>query len=1085
MHAPRCPAGGRERASDRRSPLSALAVLLAAIALVLAPDARLRAQGVSTGTIRGTVRDAEGASTDGAVVRARNSATGFVTEGLVTRGGFLLQGLEPGGPYTLLLEGADLEPQVREGIVLRLGEPVQVHFVVRGAALRLDTLRASVSPMPNRHGGIATVIADSLVQRLPTLNRDFYDFVRLVPQISTKVGPVVGISGGAVGMRFNSFLVNGVSERTGFANATNALSGGKSLPLDAVREYQVLIAPYDVRYGDFAGAMVNTVTRSGGNRLAGSAFAYGRTDRMGRDRDDETPYERWQYGFTLGGPLVRDRLHFFIAPELQRLTSRAEGPYLGQPEDPGTTPMPVDRADVVRTTQLLEGYGLRAGSAEAIQNRNPLFNLFGRLDLALPSRRTRVTAWSSYNRSDDDRFSRPAGGTFPLSSQSYNASSRTRVTAVQVHTTLARSAVYNELLLSHDVRRLDSRPAVRQPVVEVLLPSTSGGVITLESGTSPVAQDNYFLARTLSGSDHLTVPLAPALTLGFGLSAERFRIERGGVPGSYGTWTFAGLDALARGEATAYELQQGLDGTAMVLSGAEYGAYAGSEWAPSERLSVHLGARGDLLAIDSRAPYNAAVDSVFGRRTDHMPRRRAQLSPRLGVRWDPEGNARSQLRGGIGVFTGRPPMAWYHAALTRDGHGFGVLECGSGPRDRGPPPAFEPDYRTPPTACANGAPLAAGARAVDLLQRDLGMAQVLRASLAYQRRLPGQLDFTAEALWTRNLADFVFVNLNLIGPQGRDRNGRVLYGEIRPTGVGVPALHAPEFTEVIELRNTGRNYSRHFTVRLERNFQGGGALSASYTHARARDVQTPVRTGARANWSSDAVFGRHEDLPLGISLNDIPHRLILAGTVRAPWQRWTTELAFYYIGEAGSPFTYRAWGAQGRGDLNADGSNVNDPIYVPTDVRDPQQIRFTGEVADGDNSPAAQDERIRIQQDAFDQFIQSTRCLRRQRGGIVERNSCREPWSHTTLASMRQAVPVGDRALELELQVYNLLNLLDRAWGRYRVAVPEVLEHAAQLLGATPEQHQPIFRFNATAPQWTTLPEESAYQLQLGVRYRF
>ena len=628
---------------------------------------------------------------------------------------------------------------------------------------------------------------------------------------------------------------------------------------------------------------------------------------------------------------------------------------------------------------------------------------------------------------------------------------------------------------------------MRQPIVQVTVPGTGGSSATIVTGTPPIAQDNQARLRTISVSDQLALPVRADLVVNLGASAEHFRIERVGVPGSYGTWTFTSLDALASGTPARYELRQDLGSASAPLSGVQYGAYAGSEWQAGARVAISLGVRADLLTLHDRAPYNPVVDSVFRRRTDALPRRQVHISPRLGVRWDVTGSGRAELRGGVGIFTGRPPLAWYQAALGSYGLGIGVLQCGSLPTDRGPPPTFVADHRSAPTSCANGAGIAAGARDVDLLARDLDLVRTLRSSIGYELQLSRGVAASLEALLTRNLSDLVFVNLNLAGPQGRDRNGRVLYGEIRPTGVGLPTLRAREFAEVIDLRNTARNRSHQLTARIEKRFAQGTALTASYTYARVRDVQTPLRNGVRGivNWSSRAVSGRHEDLRLETSLNDVPHRVILVGTHRMPWRRWTTNFAFYYVGEAGSPFTYRAWGTERRGDLNADGSNANDPIYVPRDVRNPAEIRFSGEQGGGDNSPEAQAARIRGQQDAFERVILRTDCLRRQRGRIVARNSCREPWSHTTIASVRQALPIADRSIELELQLFNVLDLLNREWGRYRLAVPEILEHTAQIVGSSPEEGQPVFRFDANAPQWEPLQAESAFQLQVGLRFRF
>jgi hypothetical protein len=246
-----------------------------------------------------------------------------------------------------------------------------------------------------------------------------------------------------------------------------------------------------------------------------------------------------------------------------------------------------------------------------------------------------------------------------------------------------------------------------------------------------------------------------------------------------------------------------------------------------------------------------------------------------------------------------------------------------------------------------------------------------------------------------------------------------------------------------------------------------------------------VNTTGRVAWASARVVsGRHDDLSLGVSANDIPHRIVVAGTYRVP-RLGPTELSFYWVGESGRPFTYIASGVLSRGDLNADGAN-NDPIYVPLSTFDESEILFSGvsSVVGADTSAAAQAERVRVQQEAFEGLISRTECLRRQRGGILRRNSCREPWSNSTVASLRRSIPVGGRTFEAQVDVFNVLNLLNSRWGLRREAVTGVLEHVAQTTDAAGGP-QSIFHFDTSRGQWTTLPELSGFQLQLAARYRF
>jgi hypothetical protein len=453
--------------------------------------------------------------------------------------------------------------------------------------------------------------------------------------------------------------------------------------------------------------------------------------------------------------------------------------------------------------------------------------------------------------------------------------------------------------------------------------------------------------------------------------------------------------------------------------------------------------------------------------------RRAHLSPRLGFEWRLDAAARRRLRGGAGVFAGRPPLALFQVALYSYGTGIASLRCGTRATDAGPVPPFVPDYRSPPAACANGT--AGPTRGdVDLTDARLGMTRTARASLAYDHAFGGGVTATVEGLLSRSLADLVWVNLNLQGPQGVDRRGRVLYGAVAPTGAASPAL-VSAFSEVIDVRNTAANHAAQLSASIRKGFVGGLELSASYTLSRVRDVATPIRSGmpGTVNWSTQrALSGRHEELATGVSLDDLPHRVVVAATYATPARRWRTDLSLFYVGESGSPLTYVARGTNRRGDLNADGAVGNDPIYVPRSALDTSEIVFA-------------DDASATQQQAFERFVRGTPCLRRQRGRIMARNSCRSPWTNTAVASARQAVPLaGGQSVSVELDVFNPLNLLRHDWGRVRVGTPALLEHVGQTPGPAGSS-QPIFHYDVARPEWIVSETESRYQLQLALRYGF
>ncbi|MFI5312344.1 MAG: TonB-dependent receptor plug domain-containing protein, partial [Gemmatimonadales bacterium] len=928
-----------------------------------------------------------------------------------------------------------------------------------------------------------------LLHRLPTLNRDLYDFVQIAPGVSTRTGvpQAGGISGGGVNLRFNDYLIDGVSERFLSGNSSVAFGGGKSVPIEAVKEYQVLLSPFDVRYGDFAGAMVNTITRSGTNVLSGSAFVYERSDRLSRTGDSTgaSPYERHQVGFLVGGPIVRDRLQFLVAPEFQGLTAPARGPYIGEPATAATS-VPVNIADAGRFADALRSWGLVPGSSGAVATGNPLVNLFARLDLAIPGWNSRAVASLNYARNANDMFSRDTPDTFSLSSYRKTQEFTSRLSSLRLHTSL-RGGGDNELVLSHHPVSGATTPNAREPVVQVIVPGVPDGSEILKAGGAEAAQGKTQHALTVGLTDNLTVPVGRSHELTVGVQAEYLRLEGGGQNNTYGTWTFASLDSLAAGIAQRFERRVDLGVSSATISGIQYGVYVGDRWRAAGPLTITFGLRGDALAIAGHPPYNPAVDSLFGRRTDVTPASRLLLSPRVGFTWNVSGDWRDRLRGGVGVFSGRPPLAWLQSAFLSYGAGSIALKCGILASDAGLPPRFVPDYRAPPATCANGR--SAANSEVDLLDRGLRMAQTLRTSLAWDRRLSADAVATIDATVTRNISDFVFANLNLRGPQGTDAHGRVMYGTISSTGVASPAL-ASTFPEVVDLRNSSAGQTLQVSGRVEKRFSHRLGASVSYGWTQARDVEMALRSGVSGNalWSSArTVSGRLDDLSTGVSLYDLPHRVVVALTWTAPWLSRPTDFSLYYVGESGSPVTYVARGIGRRGDLNADGATGNDPIYVPKSSYDTSEIRFSGvsDTPGADNSPAAQAARIAGQQAAFEAFVGGTGCLRRQRGLIMARNTCRAPWTNTSIATVRQALVVTrGRALTAQLDVFNVLNLLSSSWGQYRVADGALLEQVGETPGSAATA-QPVFRYDVTRPRWVTQPTESAFQLQLALRYSF
>jgi hypothetical protein len=724
-----------------------------------------------------------------------------------------------------------------------------------------------------------------------------------------------------------------------------------------------------------------------------------------------------------------------------------------------------------------------------VDGRGPLANLFSRLDVDLPGWRSRLIARHNFDRVRGTRFSRPASTpTFPLSSVGFTQELTKHSASAQIITHVGRESV-NELTVAFLRSGLEGIPYARGPLVFVTVPQPGGaGLATLQAGTNELAQDVDVQELTVQFADDLTLPRGASQTLSVGIRVERFDYHVRGVNGSYGRWTFLNLDSLAQGAAQSYRLVRDFGTGRVAVRGTQVSAYLGDEWRMTNDLTLIAGVRTDALLLDDRPGYTPSVDSVFARRTSDVPVRRVHWSPRVAFDWNPGGDRHSRVRGGAGIFVGRPPLAWTGQAFRSNGSGIRTLSCGPTGGDSRPSPGFtaNSNYRNPPTTCADGSDFGAGP--VALMDRNLTMAETFRASLAYDRLLPWSTSGTVEALYTRNLADFIFVNVNLAGPQGLDRHGRVMYGTVDMRGRATPTLISATFPEVLDLRNHSRNYSYQLSSRLLRSFSGRVEATAAYAFSRVRDVQSPTSIFPNEAWAiGRVVAGRHDDLTVGVSSFEVAHRVVMGASVGSPWKGWSTDASIYYVGESGTVFTYVDSAGVGMGDLNADGSNANDPIYVPMSAFDSSEIRFSplSPSSGADNTPAGQAGRIAAQQAAFERFIAESACLRRQRGHIVARNSCRGPWVHAMHASVRQSLPImPGHTLSLQVDIFNLLNLLNANWGLYRVPNPVALQQVGQV--SEPNgSGQPVFWFDPMKQRYSTRNIESGYQLQVAARYSF
>ncbi|MDB4891633.1 MAG: putative oar protein, partial [Gemmatimonadetes bacterium] len=977
--------------------------------------------------------------------------------------------------------------------------------------------------------GTSTSISDSALRRLPTINRNFTDFVQLVPQVSTSGG--VGLSGGGANLRQNSIQIDGAQAGDLFGLGTSGQAGAsanaKSIPLDAVKEYQVLLSPFDVRQGSFGGMLINAVTKSGTNEWHGTVYGDSRTQSLTRSQPYLQAYKSQHVSASIGGPVLKDKVFIFASGELQKLDQPAAGSYLGAPDQF------TNQAAIDGVATAAAKYGLtNAGGGEQVFKKNPNKNAFVRMDAYLPMS-TRLVMRYNYASADNKVFSRSlANATSPnfnLTSSGYDLSNTSKSGVIELLTNTSRG-LYNEFLANYStIKDFRTVPVVFPFLTVRGIPRSDDPLKTFNFvlGTENSSQANSLDQRTIELTDNLTIPFgAHAVTLGG--KALYYKSINLFAQNSYGNWAFNNLADFNNGVASSYIISapaptDPYNGLATIKA-ATYSAYIEDAWQATPTLSLNFGLRMDKPKFDNVPPLNPEVLADYGRSTSSVPSQ-AQFSPRFGFNWDVTGNQVNQLRGGVGSFSGPTPFVYLSNAFGNSGlSGYSSITCNgaalsnTSTTSSGVPAFNAANTTNPPLKCLDGvkpngtiAPGAsisgpAAGAAVNTIDPDFKNPKYLKATLGFDHRFTNGIVSTLEGLYSRSQNNAFYRNLVLpVNPVAQDSRGRQLYGTLTAAGATITP-NGPR-TQVLDVTNSSGDYTWSVTGQLQKSFTDNFDGSVAYTHQVSRDVVSVTSSTAGSNYRYQRdVSGRLDDMSVGKSKYDQPHRIIATGSYRFPT---FTDVSVIYTGNSGSPFDF-VYGSNGgtTGDLNADGQSQNDLMYVPKNANDQSEILFAG--YNGACTPVATCSAAvarataASQAQAFENFIAATPCLNEARGTIMTRNACRNPWVNEFDVTVAQSLgKIGGKAfenLQVRLDVINFGNLLNKNWGRQAFSdqgstcgaicsATVALVHTGNALptGATGNSPlaQGIYTFNTAYQTFNADNASSNYRMQLSMRYSF
>ena len=1018
--------------------LATLAISFAGLAAVAAP-APLAAQGISTAGLRGRVVDQAGDPVEAALVTLEHTETGATNTAVTTPDGrYSLRGLRPGGPYTMTVTRIGLGDHTREDIELLLGRFVNLDVTLLPEAVVIEGIeveaRQDIEFDPGRIG-ISTLVTADLIEQLPTVTRNFVDFAALSPLSRTSEE---GVSIAGTDFRFNTLNVDGALNQDVFGLSTDNIAGGRAggrvIPLEAVEQFQVLVAPFDVRQSGFTGGAMNAVTKSGTNRFEASAFGFYRNDAlMGPlvigDVATEPRLSTAHGGFTAGGPILRDRAHFFLAGEWERVREPPSGFHVGESDAFRLSLVP---DSVARMQSLLQGFGADPGTAESFTLENTIFNLFVRFDWEMGDRHDAMLRYSLASADDDADPNRLPGDLYELSSSASRIHARSHSAVFQLFSSLP-AGFSNELALN--LQHLDDSETASStlPQVEVTLDGTVDDVAVrrdVRSGAGYFAQDNGLRQRVIQVANNLSYD-AGRHSLLLGVSGTRFEFDRRYVPGAFGSYQFENLEELAQNEPDRYEITIPLtdDGSNPAFGVQEFSIYVQDEFAARERLTLRAGARVDLPVFLGRPAANPALDSALQIDTSRLPDGNPTLSLRAGLNWRPFDG--TQIRAGSGVFTGRPAFAWLANAFQNNGVAARTLVCRGGSA-----PAFDPASPAP-TVCAGRPRPLQSATVINYFDPDFLFPQDLRTMVALDQRLPGGLVLSGSLIYNYALQQVFIENVNLRGNRivGEAQDGYSLgFGFARRQVFGTPTpghfrgnevlwqggRRTDRFGPVLKVTNKGDNFTYAATFELRKNFGETLGVRVGYSLTRSADLQNLTSIDITSNFASTPV-NVHPNVPVRQSSRfDRPQKWVASAHARILPRFGGTEISLLYVGQSGVPYSYVY-----RGDVNGDDFPGARSASLPNDL-----IYITDRVTGFPGDP--------VSRDLWDSLYDLEECLQRQVIRILARNTCRTPWSNRIDLRVAQTVEAGGVSAELSLDLLNLLNLLHSGWGIVHVVNPVV-----------------------------------------------
>jgi len=1040
-------------------------------------------------------------------------------------GRFSIQGMRPGGPYTIEVSFVGYSKATYTDVTLNLGEPFTMNADLKESTTEVSEIvvvGARPSAFNSERNGAAINITNRQIAMMPTVSRSINDVTRLTPQAN-------GNQIGGGNYRQNYITVDGAQFNNAFGIGGNLPGNGSPISLDALDQISVNITPFDVRQSGFIGASVNAVTRSGSNEFTGSAYTYMKNEKYaGNKVGDATftknPSDYNLKGFRVGGPIIKNKLFFFVNYETEKNTVPGPGRVAstGTPDYVNNIARPTVADMDMMSKYLLDNYGYETGPYQGYSQESPRTKFLGRLDWNINKNHKLNVRYSNSNGKSPSypstSFSPFTNAQIPYQATSVNRQSmdamwyknsgyyqETNFSSIagEINSTFGGGKYSNTLRYTYSYQD-EPRSTVGNlfPFVDIM----KDGRAYASFGTELFSYGNLRQVKTTTITDDFSWSMGKN-NLTFGVQYENNNTKNGFMRFGSSFYVFNSWEDFTSGTALPKAFGQTFSNTPGYAQAfpsfrfSQYSAYLQDEININSKLKIVAGLRVDQPTYPEPAPEHPIIagltfgDNKFS--TSTLPKSRLMLSPRLGFNYNIKDDRSLVLRGGTGVFTGRIPFVWIVSQVGD----AGMLQTTQTYTGTSVPGPFKPEINAYyPTTQPTPGTLVPGS--FTIISKDFKMPQTWKSSLALDAKLPFGLKGTLEGIYNKDFNSAFFKNnglkdvgvpMNIAGYPDH----RIIYpvatkdkyyqlidakGNIT-TSTGIGSAVSP-----IVMENTKGGYYYSVTAKLEKSFDKGFFAMIAVTHSEAKNLVDGGGDQPFSAWTGNNAVNGSNTKVMSYASYVTPTKVISSISYRREYLKsMATSFSLFYEGGAQGRFSYTYSSS-----IVRDGG-ANNLIYIPKDA---SEITF---VDYKDSKTGALIWTAAEQSEAFFAYVDQDKYLKKRKGQYAERNGAVTPWRNTFDLKVTQDffIKVGGKrnTLQVSLDILNVGNLLNKNWGladyynQNNILVNT--NNATMGTVVNGKLLQPEFRLNPynnakiTNTFSNTLGYGSTYSMQLGIRYIF